>query len=1629
MSVTHDDATGHDVPRLHELCAPLFEYVLFLNRFQGDQAAVNQPDVRQVQTRLREILSRIDEEARRTPVATEARRLVGQSLVFFADRVIINSSWTHAAEWREHALQGPMTDEAIGDGVFWEIFEQVLRAEGEAAGQALETMFVMAGIGFPPPQDRRRDQYRSLIETAWQRISERTTAGEGRICPEAYAVDRGANEPQVSAWIILSVVIGAIIIIATIVTARSLTDESFRAFDAIVQPLAGRSGDGGPMRLVSVLALGLGLAAVGVACAVLIFVLGRLAKAARNAKRFLAQLIQSTDHPPDGLTRSEEYSGIKDRFVRGLREYEESGKRVYEQPWYLIVGSSGTGKSEAIRNSKIEFVRNFPSEVVGVGGTLNMDWWFPVNAILIDTAGSIFDAGVKTGAHKQWLKLLDLLRHERPRRPINGVILVLPAAPPPLQSNRVRPDNPGLLYEDEAFTHKRIEVYRQRMEELSRALGVRFPVWVVVTMCDRLLGFREFFRSLATADQLQQMLGWSDPAVAGTTLNPEVVREGMRNLRRRLDLYRFRLLRDQIRASVVGPDAARQSSRLYGVPGRFGELSDAMMRYVNGLFIREPGYEPPLLRGVYFTSSMEQGGELDDLIAEQIGIAPHIVAANQHNVQRSLFLRDLLEEKVFQEKLLVTRSQRARLKRAALSWAKRIGIGASMAAAGVVLVLTFLRVQENLERNLEPWQIIDNQIRSEGPQSAGLVYDFDVGGKPVIVWNQELAQSITDAQASIASGVAPPFGGAGPTATERIQREALASVVAARVVRPLIDHFERFADTSDQRLSERVLGMSPERTSQAASLLARLHAWERDPSARLQVRDVYALASIVDEAGRSTPIHTYENGRYQPAGDDAQVVEPRVRALVQRLHNTSVPADGQSLLSVMLPNADEDFRRRWRELVLRGPDDTLADGEALQPAPAPGEDDAGLDRTVGGHIAARLVGALQLDNATEDIQRLEDLAQLAEAETALLADPRNLDALPARLASIERTLRDLMLPRTAADAGLVRRARDRRQQRLSRLVALRDAWSSANAGADAIPGSEVIQNELNDQLADIDQHAATIRRAPVAASIEARPNEPPQFSDTSYATVSQIASVFPSRAPGTSIALAQRVGEYRALRNTLRERAEAAYRSDLLAAADAVAQRDARRAVEAWRTRLEDERPAPDAALDAAYELASAYYDWPDATPPPPSFSAAIDTLVIRSREQLDARAEALVDELGAFGTEDPALTLEQLADLPPQRLDAFAAAAEQLALRLRHQRALRADVQRIADWRQNPNTRPPDRAERADLATGDLEQAFATLLGQANPADARRVLIALAGAPERRGTPTLADIYAHNAATRAIQTNAARVANDAVSEWRDFHAWASQRFPFVTRQAATELAPTADELIDRAARLEPLFNLASAMQQAPAPTEPNASGDLLTTARARANAQLRRSVVDLRQQRLQPLVNPCPDRQPGEAYRSELRAFVQQLLALRNEFPQVLLTRVNHPEALYGRIITSRDGTESQRSFQTPRQGEVRSLDEPPLEWRDSFRLELLNADPGVSDDPVRTIASFEAPRANEPWGLLGLWWGDGDTLAVNQDRSGIRSITLDMAGNAQVQLRITVPNGSAPPPTRLEHLCDFPP
>jgi type VI secretion system protein ImpL len=164
-----------------------------------------------------------------------------------------------------------------------------------------------------------------------------------------------------------------------------------------------------------------------------------------------------------------------------LKKY---GNPLYVLPWYMVIGEGETGKTTAIRNAQLSSPFASPSPTAGPGSTADCDWWFFDQAIILDMAGR-YSMGTDED-RTEWGSFVRLIAHYRRREPINGLIVSISAE--------------NLKTRSETELRQNALTLRHRIDELMQLLGVRFPVYVLVTKCDLIEGMVPFFQAYLNRD-------------------------------------------------------------------------------------------------------------------------------------------------------------------------------------------------------------------------------------------------------------------------------------------------------------------------------------------------------------------------------------------------------------------------------------------------------------------------------------------------------------------------------------------------------------------------------------------------------------------------------------------------------------------------------------------------------------------------------------------------------------------------------------------------------------------------------------------------------------------------------------------------------------------------------------------------------------------------------------------------------------------------------------------------------------------------------------------------------------------------------------------------------------------------
>ncbi|MFO3721677.1 type VI secretion system membrane subunit TssM [Pseudomonas sp. HLMP] len=424
----------------------------------------------------------------------------------------------------------------------------------------------------------------------------------------------------------------------------------------------------------------------------------RIVQARRQAAKVMESLAAETAPDPASVATAEELATLRQRMDEALallkkaRLGGDERRNLYELPWYVIIGPPGSGKTTALVNSGLHFplaAQMGAGAIRGVGGTRNCDWWFTDQAVLLDTAGRYTTQDSHAQVDKAaWLGFLDLLKSQRSRRPIDGAFIAISLS--------------DLLLCSDAERAAHAVAIRTRIQELYTQLGVRFPIYLMLTKLDLLPGFMEFFDNLGKEERAQ---------VWGMTFPLDDGQQGdgpLAQFSGEFALLEQRLNQRLVERLQQERDPARRDL-VYGFVQQFAALRGNLQVFLDGVFKPNAFEERALLRGVYFTSGTQEGSPIDRLIgsmAQSMGL-DRAQLARQSGTGRSYFIERLFTAVAFAERGLVGCDPKVERRR---KWIARGALALSVALVLVVGTLWTLSYRANQAYIAE----VDNRLKPLG---------------------------------------------------------------------------------------------------------------------------------------------------------------------------------------------------------------------------------------------------------------------------------------------------------------------------------------------------------------------------------------------------------------------------------------------------------------------------------------------------------------------------------------------------------------------------------------------------------------------------------------------------------------------------------------------------------------------------------------------------------------------------------------------------------------------------------------------------------------------------------------------------------------------------------------------------
>lgn len=258
-------------------------------------------------------------------------------------------------------------------------------------------------------------------------------------------------------------------------------------------------------------------------------------------------------------------------------------------PWYVLIGPQQVGKTSLLANSSINFIlsKQFkPETLKSLSPSECCDWWVTRDLVLIDVPSTYIHCRGKTNKNSPraslhnvlWQNLLNLIHDHRKTESLNGVVVAL--------------NLPELMKQNNNMDQKSIVIdIKFRLHELREKFGKHLPCYFIITKCDLLPGFTEFF-SESTQEELAQFWGVTLPALQLTEKLSDLVSHRFNALIKRLNkqlIWRLHQERNPKYRALVKD-----------FPLHMERVKENIVQFVKAL-----GISDLHLNGIYLTSAIQ----------------------------------------------------------------------------------------------------------------------------------------------------------------------------------------------------------------------------------------------------------------------------------------------------------------------------------------------------------------------------------------------------------------------------------------------------------------------------------------------------------------------------------------------------------------------------------------------------------------------------------------------------------------------------------------------------------------------------------------------------------------------------------------------------------------------------------------------------------------------------------------------------------------------------------------------------------------------------------------------------------------------------------------------------------------
>jgi len=282
-------------------------------------------------------------------------------------------------------------------------------------------------------------------------------------------------------------------------------------------------------------------------------------------------------------------------FCNTTMKHDDRTYKLIELPWFIIIGPAADGKSSLLRKSQLEFIhaQKFSHPTTHTTN-LNCDFWITKDAIYLDIAGKYFDPTENDTTQQQRQQaIIRVLKKYQRKKPLHGIILAVSV-------QHFMPLDPLQVKKDD------VTYFAKQSMQFARALArkEKIPLTVMLTKCDLISGFKEYFNHLSKEEQhLTFGIRFEEDVLHSTESCMAYFNEAYYHILKNIHLHTIK--------KIHHANTAQERTYIQHFPLEFEQLFSQFGALIEAIYHNSTTTPRLYLADIYFTSSMQQGPAFD----------------------------------------------------------------------------------------------------------------------------------------------------------------------------------------------------------------------------------------------------------------------------------------------------------------------------------------------------------------------------------------------------------------------------------------------------------------------------------------------------------------------------------------------------------------------------------------------------------------------------------------------------------------------------------------------------------------------------------------------------------------------------------------------------------------------------------------------------------------------------------------------------------------------------------------------------------------------------------------------------------------------------------------------------------